>query len=162
VTIIESRITQLAYAPEIARAMLQRQQATAVVAARQLIVEGAVGMVETAIEGIEGRGIGRLGQAERSALVSNPMVVLCGEGGERGAWDRPARPRRRQRSRVQPHDRPRRGSGGAADDQHDAQSASGGLTRRTGRPPHDASSWAGLPPVRPPVAVTGYGCVQSS
>src|SRR5699024_7098181 len=44
----------------------------------------------------------------------------------------------------------------------DAQSASGGLTRRTGRPTHDASSWAGLPPVRPPVAVTGYGCVQSS
>ncbi|WP_249204179.1 MULTISPECIES: SPFH domain-containing protein [unclassified Brevibacterium] len=79
VTIIESRITQLAYAPEIARAMLQRQQATAVVAARQLIVEGAVGMVETAIEEIEGRGIVRLGQAERSDLVSNLMIVLCGD-----------------------------------------------------------------------------------
>ncbi|WP_228282806.1 SPFH domain-containing protein [Brevibacterium atlanticum] len=79
VTIIESRITQLAYAPEIARAMLQRQQATAVVAARQLIVEGAVGMVETAIEEIEGRQIVRLGQAERSDLVSNLMIVLCGD-----------------------------------------------------------------------------------
>ncbi|WP_436326398.1 SPFH domain-containing protein [Brevibacterium sp. FAM 27836] len=79
VTVIESRITQLAYAPEIARAMLQRQQATAVVAARQLIVEGAVGMVETAIEEIEGRQIVRLGQAERSDLVSNLMIVLCGD-----------------------------------------------------------------------------------
>jgi regulator of protease activity HflC (stomatin/prohibitin superfamily) len=79
VTIIESRITQLAYAPEIARAMLQRQQATAVVAARQLIVEGAVGMVETAIEEIEGRQIVKLGQTERSDLVSNLMIVLCGD-----------------------------------------------------------------------------------
>lgn len=79
VTIIESRITQLAYAPEIARSMLQRQQATAVVAARQLIVEGAVGMVETAIEQIEGRNIVTLGQAERSDLVSNLMIVLCGD-----------------------------------------------------------------------------------
>lgn len=79
VTVIESRITQLAYAPEIARAMLQRQQATAVVAARQLIVEGAVGMVETAIEEIEGRQIVRLGQSERSDLVSNLMIVLCGD-----------------------------------------------------------------------------------
>ncbi|MGM0697679.1 MAG: SPFH domain-containing protein [Actinomycetota bacterium] len=79
VTIIESRITQLAYAPEIARAMLQRQQATAVVAARQLIVEGAVGMVDTAIEEIEGRQIVRLGQTERSDLVSNLMIVLCGD-----------------------------------------------------------------------------------
>lgn len=79
VTVIESRITQLAYAPEIARAMLQRQQATAVVSARQLIVEGAVGMVETAIEQIEGRNIVRLGQVERSDLVSNLMIVLCGD-----------------------------------------------------------------------------------
>ena len=79
VTIIESRITQLAYAAEIARAMLQRQQATAVVAARQLIVEGAVGMVETAIEQIEGRNIVKLGQLERSDLVSNLMIVLCGD-----------------------------------------------------------------------------------
>lgn len=79
VTIIESRITQLAYAAEIARAMLQRQQATAVVAARQLIVEGAVGMVETAIAEIEGRNIVNLGQAERSDLVSNLMIVLCGD-----------------------------------------------------------------------------------
>lgn len=79
VSIIESRITQLAYAPEIARSMLQRQQATAVVAARQLIVEGAVGMVETAIEQIEGRNIVTLGQAERSDLVSNLMIVLCGD-----------------------------------------------------------------------------------
>lgn len=79
VTIIESRITQLAYAAEIARAMLQRQQATAVVAARQLIVEGAVGMVETAIAEIEGRNIVSLGQAERSDLVSNLMIVLCGD-----------------------------------------------------------------------------------
>lgn len=79
VTVIESRITQLAYAAEIARAMLQRQQATAVVAARQLIVEGAVGMVETAIEQIEGRGIVKLGHLERSDLVSNLMIVLCGD-----------------------------------------------------------------------------------
>ncbi len=79
VTVIESRITQLAYAPEIARAMLQRQQATAVVAARQLIVEGAVGMVETAIEEIESRGIVTLGHSERSDLVSNLMIVLCGD-----------------------------------------------------------------------------------
>ncbi|WP_252199616.1 SPFH domain-containing protein [Brevibacterium sp. RIT 803] len=79
VTIIESRITQLAYAAEIARAMLQRQQATAVVAARQLIVEGAVGMVETAIEQIEGRGIVKLGHLERSDLVANLMIVLCGD-----------------------------------------------------------------------------------
>ncbi len=79
VTVIESRITQLAYAPEIARAMLQRQQATAVVAARQLIVEGAVGMVETAIEQIEGRDIVTLGHAERSDLVTNLMIVLCGD-----------------------------------------------------------------------------------
>ncbi|GAA1618432.1 SPFH domain-containing protein [Brevibacterium sanguinis] len=79
VSIIESRITQLAYAPEIARAMLQRQQATAVVAARQLIVEGAVGMVETAIEQIERRDIVSLGHAERSDLVTNLMIVLCGD-----------------------------------------------------------------------------------
>ncbi|EKU49538.1 SPFH domain-containing protein [Brevibacterium casei] len=79
VTVIESRITQLAYAPEIARAMLQRQQATAVVAARQLIVEGAVGMVETAIEQIERRDIVTLGHAERSDLVTNLMIVLCGD-----------------------------------------------------------------------------------
>ncbi len=78
VTVIESRITQLAYAPEIARAM-RRGEATAVVAARQLIVEGAVGMVETAIEQIERRDIVTLGHAERSDLVTNLMIVLCGD-----------------------------------------------------------------------------------
>ncbi|MCP3766768.1 MULTISPECIES: SPFH domain-containing protein [unclassified Streptomyces] len=79
VDIIESRFTHLAYAPEIASAMLQRQQAGAVVAARQLIVEGAVGMVETALARIAEQGIVELDSERKAAMVSNLMVVLCGD-----------------------------------------------------------------------------------
>ncbi|MEU1313419.1 SPFH domain-containing protein [Streptomyces cinnamoneus] len=79
VRIIESRFTHLAYAPEIASAMLQRQQAGAVVAARQLIVEGAVGMVEQALERINEQGIVELDEERKAAMVSNLMVVLCGD-----------------------------------------------------------------------------------
>ncbi|MFC5957030.1 SPFH domain-containing protein [Streptomyces pratens] len=79
VEIIESRFTHLAYAPEIASAMLQRQQAGAVVAARQLIVEGAVGMVETALARIAEQGIVEMDSERKAAMVSNLMVVLCGD-----------------------------------------------------------------------------------
>ncbi|MGW5970886.1 SPFH domain-containing protein [Streptomyces sp. NPDC055186] len=79
VEIIESRFTHLAYAPEIASAMLQRQQAGAVVAARQLIVEGAVGMVETALARIAEHDIVELDPERKAAMVSNLMVVLCGD-----------------------------------------------------------------------------------
>ncbi|MEU4208717.1 SPFH domain-containing protein [Streptomyces sp. NPDC026206] len=79
VRIIESRFTHLAYAPEIASAMLQRQQAGAVVAARKLIVEGAVGMVEQALERISEQGIVELDEERKAAMVSNLMVVLCGD-----------------------------------------------------------------------------------
>ncbi|MEV0299859.1 MULTISPECIES: SPFH domain-containing protein [Streptomyces] len=79
VDIIESRFTHLAYAPEIASAMLQRQQAGAVVAARQLIVEGAVGMVETALARIAEQDIVELDSERKAAMVSNLMVVLCGD-----------------------------------------------------------------------------------
>lgn len=79
VLIIESRFTHLAYAPEIASAMLQRQQAGAVVAARKLIVEGAVGMVEQALERISEQGIVELDEERKAAMVSNLMVVLCGD-----------------------------------------------------------------------------------
>ncbi|MCO4695619.1 SPFH domain-containing protein [Streptomyces sp. NPDC096538] len=79
VQIIESRFTHLAYAPEIASAMLQRQQAGAVVAARQLIVEGAVGMVETALARIQEQDIVELDSERKAAMVSNLMVVLCGD-----------------------------------------------------------------------------------
>ncbi|MEV0690874.1 SPFH domain-containing protein [Streptomyces sp. NPDC050388] len=79
VEIIESRFTHLAYAPEIASAMLQRQQAGAVVAARQLIVEGAVGMVETALARITEHDIVELDPERKAAMVSNLMVVLCGD-----------------------------------------------------------------------------------
>ncbi|MEU2599162.1 SPFH domain-containing protein [Streptomyces hirsutus] len=79
VEIIESRFTHLAYAPEIASAMLQRQQAGAVVAARQLIVEGAVGMVETALARIAEQGIVELDSERKAAMVSNLLVVLCGD-----------------------------------------------------------------------------------
>ena len=78
VKIVESRITHLAYAKEIAQAMLQRQQASAVVAARQQIVEGAVGMVEMALERLEQRGVVELDDERRAAMVSNLLVVLCG------------------------------------------------------------------------------------
>jgi Membrane protease subunits, stomatin/prohibitin homologs len=76
--IIEARITNLAYAPEIAAAMLQRQQASAVVDARQLIVEGAVGMVEMALEKLNENNIVELDEERKAAMVSNLLVVLCG------------------------------------------------------------------------------------
>ncbi|MEU1298367.1 SPFH domain-containing protein [Streptomyces shenzhenensis] len=79
VQIIESRFTHLAYAPEIASAMLQRQQAGAVVAARRQIVDGAVGMVEAALARIAERDIMELDEERKAAMVSNLMVVLCGD-----------------------------------------------------------------------------------
>ncbi|SOE11459.1 SPFH domain / Band 7 family protein [Streptomyces sp. 2323.1] len=79
VRIIEARFSHLAYAPEIASAMLQRQQAGAVVAARQQIVEGAVGMVEQALDRISQQGIVELDEERKAAMVSNLMVVLCGD-----------------------------------------------------------------------------------
>lgn len=79
VTVIESRLTRLSYAPEIAQAMLRRQQASAVVAARQLIVRGAVGMVEMALEQIAERNVVELDDERKAAMVSNLLVVLCSE-----------------------------------------------------------------------------------
>jgi len=79
VEIIEVRISHLAYAPEIAHAMLQRQQAAAVVAARTRIVEGAVGMVELALDRLSERGIVDLDEERKAAMVSNLLVVLCGD-----------------------------------------------------------------------------------
>ncbi|MFF9477655.1 SPFH domain-containing protein [Streptomyces sp. NPDC014733] len=79
VRIIESRFSHLAYAPEIASAMLQRQQAGAVVAARQQIVEGAVGMVEQALVRISEQGIVELDEERKASMVGNLMVVLCGD-----------------------------------------------------------------------------------
>jgi regulator of protease activity HflC (stomatin/prohibitin superfamily) len=78
VEIIESRISYLAYAPEIASAMLQRQQAAALIAARQRIVEGAVGMVEHALEMLSEKKVMELDEERRAAMVSNLLVVLCG------------------------------------------------------------------------------------
>ncbi len=79
ITVKEARISHLAYAPEIAGAMLQRQQATAIVAARSKIVEGAVGMVEMALEQLSRKQIVTLDEERKAAMVSNLMVVLCGE-----------------------------------------------------------------------------------
>ncbi len=79
IIIMEARISHLAYAPEIAGAMLQRQQATAIVAARFKIVEGAVGMVELALEQLSKKDIVQLDEEKKAAMVSNLMVVLCGE-----------------------------------------------------------------------------------
>ncbi|MET8781479.1 SPFH domain-containing protein [Streptomyces sp. NPDC004074] len=79
VRIVESRFTHLAYAPEIASAMLQRQQAGAVVAARRQIVDGAVGMVEAALTRIAEQDIVELDEERKAAMVSNLMVVLCGD-----------------------------------------------------------------------------------
>jgi regulator of protease activity HflC (stomatin/prohibitin superfamily) len=76
---IEARISHLAYAPEIAQAMLQRQQAGAIIAARQRIVEGAVGMVEMALDLLSKRGIVALDDERKAGMVSNLLVVLCGE-----------------------------------------------------------------------------------
>jgi regulator of protease activity HflC (stomatin/prohibitin superfamily) len=81
IIIMEARISHLAYAQEIAGAMLQRQQATAIVAARTKIVEGAVGMVEMALEMLSRKGIVELDEEKKAAMVSNLMVVLCGEKG---------------------------------------------------------------------------------
>lgn len=81
VEVIEARISHLAYAPEIAGAMLQRQQAGAIIAARQRIVEGAVGMVEMALDMLSAKEIVRLDEERRAAMVSNLLVVLCGERG---------------------------------------------------------------------------------
>jgi regulator of protease activity HflC (stomatin/prohibitin superfamily) len=81
VEVIEARISHLAYAPEIAAAMLQRQQAGAIIAARQRIVEGAVGMVEMALGMLAGKGIVHLDEERKAAMVSNLLVVLCGERG---------------------------------------------------------------------------------
>ena len=79
VKVIESRITRLAYAPEIAQAMLRRQQASAVVAARKRIVEGAVGMVQMALERLEAQDIVTLDDERKATMVSNLLVVLCSD-----------------------------------------------------------------------------------
>ena len=79
VEVLEARITHLAYAPEIASAILQRQQAGAIIAARSQIVEGAVSMVEMALEGLSTRGIVDLDEERKAAMVSNLLVVLCGD-----------------------------------------------------------------------------------
>ena len=79
IEILEARISHLAYAAEIAGAMLQRQQATAIVAARLKIVEGAVGMVEMALQKLSEKEIVELDNEKKTAMVSNLMVVLCGE-----------------------------------------------------------------------------------
>jgi len=78
VTVQEARLTHLAYAPEIASVMLRRQQAEAIVAARQLIVQGSVGMVQTALAELERQDVVKLDDERRAAMVSNLLVVLCG------------------------------------------------------------------------------------
>jgi regulator of protease activity HflC (stomatin/prohibitin superfamily) len=79
VEVLEARISHLAYAPEIAAAMLQRQQASAVIAARAKIVEGAVGMVQMALEHLKKDGIVELDEERKAAMVSNLLVVLCSD-----------------------------------------------------------------------------------
>jgi regulator of protease activity HflC (stomatin/prohibitin superfamily) len=79
ITVIEARISYIAYASEIAGAMLRRQQATAIIAARSKIVEGAVGMVEDALDALSKKGIVTLDEERKAAMVSNLMVVLCSE-----------------------------------------------------------------------------------
>jgi regulator of protease activity HflC (stomatin/prohibitin superfamily) len=79
VVVVEARISHLAYAPEIANAMLRRQQASAVIAARQKIVEGAVGMVEMALEMLASKRVIQLDEERKAAMVSNLLVVLCGD-----------------------------------------------------------------------------------
>jgi SPFH domain / Band 7 family len=81
VDVVEARISHLAYSPEIAAAMLQRQQAGAIIAARQRIVEGAVGMVEMALEMLSTKEIVHLDEERKAAMVSNLLVVLCSERG---------------------------------------------------------------------------------
>jgi regulator of protease activity HflC (stomatin/prohibitin superfamily) len=79
VDVIETRLTRLSYAPEIAQAMLRQQQADAVVGARRRIVEGAVGMVQLALQRLEEEGVVELDEERRAAMVSNLLVVLCSE-----------------------------------------------------------------------------------
>ena len=79
VSVIESRLTRLSYAPEIAQAMLRQQQAAAVVGARRTIVEGAVGMVRLALRQLEEQGVVELDEERKAAMVSNLLVVLCSE-----------------------------------------------------------------------------------
>jgi regulator of protease activity HflC (stomatin/prohibitin superfamily) len=79
VEILEVRISHLAYAPEIAQAMLQRQQASAVIAARTRIVEGAVSIVQMALDQLTREGVVDLDEERRAAMVSNLLVVLCGD-----------------------------------------------------------------------------------
>jgi regulator of protease activity HflC (stomatin/prohibitin superfamily) len=79
VEVLDARISHLAYAPEIAHAMLQRQQASAVIAARQIIVDGAVGMVEMAIERLKRDNVVDLDNERKAQMVSNLLVVLCGQ-----------------------------------------------------------------------------------
>ena len=79
VEVLEARISHLAYAPEIAAAMLQRQQAGAIIAARSRIVEGAVGMVEMALDMLSKKSIVNLDEERKAQMVSNLLVVLCGE-----------------------------------------------------------------------------------
>ena len=79
IDVLEARISHLAYAPEIAQAMLQRQQANAVIAARTRIVEGAVGMVEMALEKLKAKGVVDLDEERRAQMVSNLLVVLCAD-----------------------------------------------------------------------------------
>lgn len=79
VEVIEARISHLAYAPEIANAMLRRQQATAIIAARQKIVEGAVGMVEMALDHLNTKQVVQLDEERKAAMVSNLLVVLCSD-----------------------------------------------------------------------------------
>jgi regulator of protease activity HflC (stomatin/prohibitin superfamily) len=79
IAVIEARINNLSYSTEIAQAMLQRQQASAIVAARSKIVEGAVGMVELALSQLASKGIVDLDPERKAAMVSNLLVVLCGD-----------------------------------------------------------------------------------
>jgi regulator of protease activity HflC (stomatin/prohibitin superfamily) len=79
VEVIEARISHLAYAPEIANAMLRRQQASAIIAARQKIVEGAVGMVEMALELLNAKNVVQLDEERKATMVSNLLVVLCSD-----------------------------------------------------------------------------------
>ncbi|MBQ2748588.1 MAG: SPFH domain-containing protein [Clostridia bacterium] len=78
IEVVEARITYLAYAPEIAAVMLQRQQASAIIDARKMIVDGAVGMVEMALERLDQKGMVNLDDERKAAMVSNLLVVLCG------------------------------------------------------------------------------------
>ena len=101
VEVIEARISHLAYAPEIAAAMLQRQQAGAIIAARQRIVEGAVGMVEMALEMLSKKSIVKLDEERKATMVSNLLVVLCGERGGAAGRQHRARSINRRRGRSQ-------------------------------------------------------------